>query len=281
MSTDIVESETQSLVAHQISLEQLYSKNQLIPRIRAEFQNCPDFNFSEYMITKEIPIKFGFDLLTQMALHKRCNLTTLVGILYHHFNDAQLTVDMIKRAAEADLVDWSPTLKLFIVVPALTISQDVQEELDRFQFPLPMVVEPKPIRNNRDTGYYLGGGSVILKHNHTEDDVCLDHLNRMNQVKLTINHDVVKMVKNKWKNLDKPKECETKEEFERRKKAFAKFDRVAKDVIEAVMAPAGHFYLTHRYDKRGRTYCSGYHISTQSNDWGKAIIEFADKEIIE
>lgn len=268
-----------NLMMHQIELEKLFSKNQLIPRIRAEFQNCEAMNFSDYLLEKEIPIPFGMDLLTQMALHKRATLPTLVGLLYHHFNDAQVTTDMIAKATMADLVDWSPSLALFIV--KFTISADVQEELDRFQYPLPMVVEPKPLRTNRDTGYFLGSGSVILRNNHHEDDVCLDHLNRMNTIKLTINQDVVRMVKNSWKSLDKSKEGETKDEFDRRRKAFAKYDRTSKDVITLLMKENDHFHLTHKYDKRGRTYACGYHINTQGNPWSKAIVEFAHKELIQ
>jgi hypothetical protein len=276
--SDTTETQTK-LVAKQIELEKLYSKNQLIPRIRAEFQNCPNFDFSAYFIEKGIPIPFGFDFLVQMAIHKRANLSTMVGLLYHHFGNGQTTADMLKRACEADLADWSPELKLFVV--KFEISADVQEELDRFQFPLPMVVEPKPIRTNRDTGYFMGGGSVILKQNHHEEDVCLDHLNRLNQVRFTINEEVVKMVKNKWKNLDRPKEGETREEYERRKKAFCKYDRTAKDVMKVLMEHSDHFHLTHKYDKRGRTYCVGYQVNYQGNEWNKAVIEFSNKEVIE
>lgn len=262
-------------VAHQVELERLFNKNQLIPRIRKEFQ---DEHFGEAIEDAGIPIPFGLDLLVQMALHKRASLTTLIGCLRHHFQDSQITADMIYKAAEADLVDYDTTLRMFVV--KYMISDDVQEELDKFQFPLPMVVPPQKITNNRTTGMLTSGGSVILRNNHHNDDVCLDHLNRVNQMKLTVNNDTVRMVKNQWKNLDKPKEGETKEDFAKRKRAFEKFDRTARDVIDLLTKEGNEFYLTHRYDKRGRIYCQGYHINPQGNAWNKAIVEFADKEII-
>lgn len=266
-------------MAHQIQLEKLFSKNQLIPRIRQEFQNCESFDFGAYMEKQKIPLPFGFDLLTQMALHKRTSLPTLVGILRHHFDDSQLTVDMLLRAAEADLVDWFPTLRVFVV--SYTLSADVQAELDKFQFPLPMVVEPMTLTRNTDTGYLMSGGSVILKKNHHEDDVCLDHINRVNRVKFAIDHDTANMIKNRWRNLDKPKAGETKEDFEKRKRAFEKYDRTAKDVIDLLIQEGNEFYLTHRYDKRGRIYCQGYHCNYQGSPWNKAIIELADKEYVD
>lgn len=178
----------------QIELERLFNKNQLIPRIRKEFTDTDAFDFIGYLKQCEIPEAFGLDLLVQMALHKRTSLTTLIGILRHHFNDGQETADMIYKAASCDLMDYDSNLRLFIVT--FTISAEVQAELDMFQFPLPMVVEPNPVNSNRDTGYLISGGSIILRHNHHDDDVCLDHINRMNKVKFTINHDTVMMVKN-------------------------------------------------------------------------------------
>lgn len=271
--------DAKALVAHQCELERLYSKNQLIPRIRSEFTQCEAFNFSEYFKAKEIPEAFGFDVLTQMALHKRCQLPTLVGALNRHFDDPQRTADMLMKCAEADLMDWSAGLNLFVV--KFTISDDVQAELDRFQFPLPMVVPPKLVKNNRDIGYITTKGSLILKNNHHDGDICLDHINRCNKTKLTINFKVAELVKNQWRNLDKAKSGETKEEFLKRKKAFEKYDRTARDVMSTLMEHSQEFYLTHKYDKRGRTYCQGYHVSYQGAPWNKAVISFANKEIIE
>jgi len=265
-----------TLSAHQIELERLFSKNQLLPRIRAEFSTCKDVDFTGYLTERHIPIGFGIDLLAQMALHKRVNLPTLIGVLRHHFDDSQITADMILKCAEADLVDWSPVLRMLIV--KFTITHDVQMELDRFQYPLPMVVRPRMIQDNHDTGYMLGKGSVILKRNHTDDDVCLDHLNRMNKVPFTINMGTALMVRNQWRNLDRAKEGETKQDFERRKKAFEKYDRTAKDVMALLMQFSDRFWFTHRYDKRGRVYCQGYHVNYQGTPWNKAVVEFADKE---
>ena len=263
----------------QIELEQLYNKNQTVTRIRKEFVDCKDFDFIDYMTHRGIPIEFGLDVLVQMALHKRCSLPTLAGILRRHFNDCQIVADMLLKCAEADLMDWDPTSEMFIV--KFEVSKDVQEELDRFQYPLPMVIEPRIVRKNTDTGYVLGGGSLILKHNHHDDDICLDHINRMNRVRFAIDHDTVRMIKNKWRNLDRQKAGETKDEFNRRKKMFEKYDRTAKDVITALSVHTDSFYLTHKYDKRGRVYCQGYHINYQGAPWNKATIQLADKELVQ
>ena len=265
--------------AHQMELEKLYNKNQLLKRVRAEFIDCKEVSFPKYIVSKGIPEAFGIDLLAQMALHKRANLVTLIGTLRHHCNTAQEVADLIYKAAEADLVDYNHPMQIFVV--KFTISADVQAELDRFQFPLPMVVPPREVKSNKQHGMLTGSGSIILRNNHHDDDVCLDHINRLNNIKLTINTNTVNMVLNKWKNLDRPKAGESKEDFIRRKKAFEKYDTVARDVIALLTQEGNEFYLTHKYDKRGRTYCQGYHVTYQGAPWNKAVIELADKELID
>ena len=267
------------LIAHQRELEKLYNKNQLIPRIKMEFMDTSVFDFPAYMRSKGIPPEFGLDLLAQMALHKRCDLPTLCGVLKRHFATPQQCADMLHKAVEADLVNWNLTLQIFIV--AFTITDDVQAELDRFQYPLPFVAPPRQVKNNRDTGMYTSSGSIILKNNHHDEDVCLDHINRVNSIRFTIDERVVKLVRNQWRNLDKAKEGESKEDFQRRKKAFEKYDRTAKDVMNKVMEFSDEFSLGHKYCKRGRTYCQGYHVSYQGTAWNKAVILLAKGELVE
>lgn len=263
-------------VQHQELLETLFSKNQLIPRLRKEFSDFGEVDIQAYLKQCEIPYAFGIDVLVQMALHKRANVPTMVGCLRHHCDSAQDCADLLLKCAEADLMDWWPDLKVFVV--KFDITEDVQQELDRYQFPLPMVVEPKEVEDNRDTGYMLTHGSLILRDNHHNGDICLDHINRVNKVRFTINTVTATMVQNQWRNLDKPKEGESREDFAKRKRAFEKYDRTAHDVIGLLTQEGNEFYLTHKYDKRGRIYCQGYHVNYQGTAWNKAVVEFTDKE---
>src|SRR4029077_8477698 len=101
----------------------------------------------------------------QMALHKRATLPTLAGILKKHFDeDCQRTANALEAAARADLANWSPIQRQFIVM--WDISRDVQDDIDRYQYPLPMVIEPRVLKNTHDTVYYPSHNSVLLRHNH-------------------------------------------------------------------------------------------------------------------
>jgi hypothetical protein len=262
---------------HQAELERLYDKNQLLRRVREEFKKYKDM-LQETLSKAELPEDFAFDLLAQMAIHKRATVPTLVGCLRHHCESDQETANLIERAVDAQFVSYSSRDKLLIV--RFGISEELQCELDRYQYPLPMVIQPKQLQSNLDTGYLTQRSSVILRDNYHEDDVCLDHLNRMNQMKLAVNLDVSQTIQNRWKKLDKKKNHESWADYQKRRKAFDKYNSVAKDVIGLLVREGNELYLTHRYDKRGRTYCMGFHVTYQGTDWNKAVLELADKEAL-
>ena len=188
---------------------------------------------------------------------------------------------MLLKAALADLINWATDIEKFIV--AIEVAPNIMADLDKFQFPMPMVIPPKHIKDNKQTGYLTPAaarGSLILKNNHHDGDICLDHINRMNQVPLSLNAHIAHFVNNKWKGLDKKKEDEEPEKFMERKRAFQKYTETSKDVVDSLIMMGNKIHLTHKYDKRGRTYAVGYHVNTQGNAWNKAVIEFHDQEII-
>ena len=263
---------------HQLELEKLYDKNQLMPRVRKAFRECAGLDFSKLMVEAGIDLNFGFDLLAQIAVHKRATVPTIVGALRHHCASAQAAATELEKCVNAKLLSYFARDQQLVVEYEITSS--LQSELDRYQFPLPMVVRPRELKHNLDSGYLLGKSSVILRDNHTDEDVCLDHLNRLNQMKLTINLGVAKTIQNKWKGLDKKHEDESWDDFMKRKKAFAKYDSVAKDVMEKLLKEGNEIYLCWKYDKRGRCYPTGFHVNPQGTPWNKAVVEFADRELV-
>lgn len=262
---------------HQVELEHLFSKNELIPRMRQVFK---DYGVEPHLKTLGVHEKFGIDLLVQMALHKRCNLQTLVGMLRKHFNVLQECVNAIDHAVTVGLVTWDENIQMFITM--FTIPADVQREIDCFQYPLPMVVEPRKLNTNADTGYLSSGrkGSVILRDNHHEKDVCLDHINKVNRIKYKLNMTTANKVSNSWRNLDKPKEGEEWKDFQKRLKAFDKYNTHAASVMEFLVSEGNEFYITNRYDKRGRIYTQGYYVNPQGTEYSKACVEFFNEEVI-
>lgn len=269
----------------QLELEKMFSKHQLLPTAREALANS---GVTEMLKAAEIPESFGMDLLSQMMMLKRSPIQALVSMLWHHFkgeeNPFQACADGIVKAVELDFLNsrfYGPEDKPILeIITIFTFDVPTQKVIDAYQYPLPMIVPPEPVKTNQNTGYMSIPGSIILKKNHHEDDVCLDHINRVNAIPLKLNTDVVAFLQNKWKRLDKRKPGESVADFMERRKAFHKFDESSRAVIKAILAAGEQFWLTHKYDKRGRVYCQGYHITYQGNDWCKACIEFAHEETL-
>ena len=268
-------------VEMQKEIEDISSKYQLMTCIRNVFR-IP--TIVDRINNMGLPLDFSIDFICQMALHRRVNFTTMFAVLYPYFEDMgeegyQHTADMIAGCMVAGLADFDPITN--DLVCALPIPEEVQSKLDSFQYPMPMVIPPRQVKSNRQSGYLTTRKSVLLKgYNHHDYDVCLDHINRANSVAYTLNLNVARMVENAWKDLDKQKPDELREDYIDRLASFLRYDHNSREVMELMNMAGNKFYLTNRYDKRGRTYAQGYHITTQGNSWNKAVVEFADKELI-
>lgn len=263
----------------QADLERTFSKYQAHSFIRECFI---ERGFADIMQEHGLPVSLGLETLIQMFLHIKCTPDMLAGMLYRFFrneeNPSKALGEWMETAVEAGFMRWLPEEDKFEYIYG--ISEEAQERLDNFQYPLPMIEPPMQVTRNTHTGYQTIRGSLILKNNHHNEDICLDHINRANQIPLTVDTDVVAFVKNKWRGLDLRKPDETHADWLKRRRSFDKYDRTARDVLHALMQQGDRFWMTHKYDKRGRTYCQGYHVNYQSNDWCKAIVQFADKETL-
>lgn len=253
----------------QLELERKYNHNQLMPRLREEFRVM-----QAGLLQMDMPVDFSLDLLAQMAVRKRADFPTLYGLLRHHKGDI---TNLLAAAIELELVNWDIERQQFVT--QFGISEELQDELNLYQFPLPMVVEPEQVEDNTQTGYLTCKGSILLNGCFHREDVCLDHINRANKLAWRINTHVVNQIQNQWKHLDKPMAGEGWAEFQKRRKAFEKYTRDSQRVMQEMIDCGNQFWFTHRYDKRGRTYAMGYHMSPQGNDWNKAVLEFANMEL--
>ncbi len=236
----------------------------------------------ELIAKSKLNEEFAFDLLAQMVIYKRAHVSTLIGLLKKHFQTSdphQSCAEALTIACAYWLVDWDNARDQFIILH--DVSEKAMGLIRQYQYMPPMIVPPLTVRSNKGSGYInIKEDSLILQNNHHEGDICLDSINKFNNIPMSINAEIVKLIRNSWKNLDKPKACETFEDFQKRTKAFERFERDAFFTIALMIEMGNEFYFTHKVDKRGRTYCQGYHINYQGNCWSKAILELAEKEIV-
>lgn len=253
---------------NQQMLERIFNAHQTVPLLRAQF------------LKAGVKEPFRQDLLAQMVLHRQANLPTLVGLLRHYFqDDLQLTADAILLCAQADDVDFDPTRNVFIL--RYDVDQKTHDLINQYRYLPPMIVPPQKLKHNMSSGYLtIERDSLILRDNHHDGDIGLQSLNTFNAIPLSINQEVVKGIGNTWKGIDKQKPDETLMDYQARVKAFEKYEQDSYWMLAMMIEMGNEFYLTHKVDKRGRTYAQGYHINTQGNSWNKACVEFHNQEVI-
>lgn len=250
----------------QTDLETLFSKYQLLPVLREQFSELSDDDFH-------------IEVLSQIFLHRQADVETMVGILSPKFGEPHEVAEKLLLACELDFIDFDQEAERFIIKYDLT--DDVKAMLERYQYPLPMVIPPMPVKDNFDTGYVSIKGSLVLNGSEyfKDKDLCIDHINRANSVALAINFDVVGSNEGAYV-LPTRNVGEDFSDFQKRKRQSDVFYQTSVEVMEGINTLTDQVYLTHKYDRRGRCYASGYHVNTQGTDYNKAVLELADKEII-
>ena len=252
----------------QKELEALHNKNLLWNRVFTEIKS--DKDLMEVIENSDSDTSLAVKAIAYLAVYKRLEVTTLVAMLFKPNKD---NLDNICREVEKlvqnKLVNYDVNEHKVIV--KFELEDEAQKEIDAFQYPLPLICKPKLIRHNFSSAYYKKNKqSVLLNKKTTEKDVDLEHLNLMNQTAFTINLEILKKVSNTWS----PSGKWTQRQINR-------FNSGA-EIAQKIMQDTGNkFYFSHRYDYRGRTYCEGYYLNYQGNDYCKSILELANKEIIE
>jgi hypothetical protein len=262
-------------------LEHFFNDKQTPLLLRAQLLSSPEV--IEAVQKSGLDEEFALDLLAQMILYKRTTVPTLVGLLKRHFkhcgNPFQACAQDLEQAVRADLVDWDPVKTQ--VVLRFDVDAQTHELIRQYQYLPPMIIPPEPVTTNRGSGYLtIRTDSLLLQDNHHEGDLALDSINRFNGIPLAINVDLVKSIRNSWKNIDQPKPDEIFEDFQKRRKAFERYEKDAFHTIALMVEMGNRFHLTHKVDKRGRTYAQGYHINPQGNCWNKAVVELAEPEYV-
>lgn len=262
----------------QHDLETIFSKYQLMDVLREEFKSFLKTNAGMDK-NNSSDLNLYVDILVQIYLHKQADPETMVGVLSPKYGSPQEVADKLLIAVEIDLLDYNASTNRFIL--KYSISKDMEDMIDRYQYPLPMIIEPKTIKKNNETGYLTINNSIVLNGSpyFKNKDMCIDHLNRANKVPLELNFKVINSEQGKYqkpvRNLD-----EDYKKYNRRIKQAQTFFTISMEIMKAIAGLTDKIFITHRYDRRGRVYASGYHINTQGTDYHKAVISLHEKELI-
>lgn len=137
----------------------------------------------------------------------------------------------------------------------------------------PMVCEPMEVTHNHESGYLTHNDCLILgKANGHDGDLCLDVINKQNRIPLKLDLEFLSNVEEEPTfELDTPEKIQN----------WSQFKNESYHIYRLLAGQGNRFYLTNKVDKRGRMYAQGYHVTAQGTGFKKAMVEFAEEEIVE
>ena len=292
-------------IENQISIERQYNKKHIDGYIRAEIQDSPEmqdkisdgvamiqaYMNQDYYASKNARIKqlkhldlvsLVTDIFVGIAYCQREELFTSITsqmsgrLKLNDRVEAITTVaELIAVLCETDAFDIckADRQSSLTVISRIPLSDSTIRFIENSQYLPPMVCKPLHLESNYSSGYLTHNDSLILgRGNHHDGDICLDVLNLVNAVELRLDTDFLSTVEEQPTfDLDTPEKTELWQGFKRQSYEFY-----------LLIAKADNkFYLTHKVDKRGRIYASGYHITTMGTPFKKACVELAKEELVE
>lgn len=190
----------------------------------------------------------------------------MIGYICEEVNCAE-PLDRAKCAAECIAICYAADL---IVITKenddfmyISTEYEVDEDIPELEKHIPKAYKPMEKSINRILG------NRFKQHSK---NICTQHLDTLNNIPLCLEDRLLDI------NLEVTKDTlETKEE----KDQWDTFKRRSEYMYSHVINGMNNeFYLDHAYDTRGRCYCEGYYINYQGSSFKKALVQLANKEII-
>ena len=244
------------------------------------YYKSKDKRIADFMLNRDLVQTVESIMLVTLPKQKPELYTSVVGELSAMIgmtdkgDGAKIAAELLATLADLDVYDlFKHTDRGSIyLVSAFELDEKIVKFIEQTMYLPPMICPPREIRTNHDSGYLTKRESMILgKGNFHTENICLDSINKFNQVALSLNVRLLKTFSE-----------EPKKEFTdpAKKEQWMTFVKKSYEVYRDLVQHGNEFWLTHRVDKRGRTYAQGYHCSTQGNSFRKAIVELSDKELI-
>ena len=303
---DFVSTQVETLgnVIAQEIIEQTYSRKHIDAKIRKAIMDNPDmaakleqgvslvneWMHGTYYASKmarleqlqalDIP-ELVMDIFTGVAYILKPELFTSVSAQLASrlgFNDtatAILTVaEVLAVLCQTDVFDITKEQRQssLMVVSLIPLPDALTKYMAISQYLPPMVCEPLEVTHNFSSGYLTHNDTLILgSGNHHDGDICLDVINKVNKIPLKLCTQFLSTVEEEPSfELDSQDKITQWNEF-----------KIQSYEFYVLMVQQGNrFYFTNKVDKRGRLYCQGYHLSSQGTAFKKAMLEFAEEEIV-
>jgi len=166
---------------------------------------------------------------------------------------------LLKECRNSGLYNFRVGYNECQISPNYTLDGKTKQKLDKLQYLPPMKQLPLKWKNNENGGWLWESKHLILgnRFNRHDEPLAYDVINKLQGIQWEIDNDTYLS------------EVQTNRTMKQKQ-----FLRVLDQYIGT------YFHFVWRYDSRGRSYSSGYDINLQTNEYGKALLSFYNKEEI-
>ena len=286
-----------------ITQEMIKAAEAITCYLNTYYWKSKDLRLEEWDPNNDAIFELVLRVFTLALSTHRNTMQCYLGMLAHNFPHDS-TLDRVKTAGEvlAVIAIHSDLITIDKGETGNYIMVDTQYELADMPVLTKHNIIYETIPQNHGNRSEDHGSLILGNHiNHHDEDICIEHLDRMNAVPLQLNTALLDAYQEKPKLSLAEKdalmpayvrECfnENPEQYKRiyaehwetykQKIQWEKFVEESAAKYAEVIDRGNLFYLHHKYDKRGRTYAQGYHIDTQGASFKKAIVQLANTECI-
>lgn len=230
-----------------------------------------------------------FSMLTFVLTKKEVTLQALVGTIFNAFKCATYR----RRAVLIEVLLLGLTKCPYIRTERkgdymyfhskLSLNEQITKAISEQGFVLPMLQAPI-IRNNKSIGYqtfneHIISGGKVKEH---DKEVCLDHINRLNQTFYKWESRLELMTQPYFNPEPKVKDngqYETTEDIQDRLTSFKQLHNELPNKVGVMIKHGNRFNLIHKLDNRIRTYVKSYHFNYMGTKYLKAGVQLDDMEL--
>jgi hypothetical protein len=225
-------------------------------------------------LVRDIFINIAHCQRQELFVTVTAQLAYVLGFADHR--DAILTVaEIVSVLCNTDAFDINKESKYasLTIQSKVYLPPELIDSIENCQYLPPMVSEPEDITSNFECPHLTFNSPMLLGKNNTHaGNLCLDVANIQNKVALQLNTTFLSTVEE-----EPTHDLDTVEKLHQ----WKQFKAQSYDIYTMLVKQGNQFWLTHKYDKRGRQYAQGYHVTSQGSAFKKAMLELHTEELIE
>ena len=201
------------------------------------------------------------------------SINELMMYLYRTTNsieDSEWIAENVISIGICTLVRGTVNSSLIYLRNNIKLPMEMRIYIEETMFLPPIICEPDKITANRSAHLTFNKSSILNNRHDLVEGQDYDHLNYLSNIVFELSPLITRL-----QERPSDKERSTKTRLDNAKVRI----KAAKNICASYRNR--EFVIPANYDGRGRTYYEGYHINPQGNDYQKAQLSLANKEIME